>query len=161
MQGYLVGLSDELAVMKVFADFCPDGFHVFPTSDVEQCDCSETEQFWDFMLRSEGLVENEMVDAGIPLASIEDAAGGIQEKYGSLIVEAEGPGNPDCEFAIGSLAGIRDGIIQFDGFDVEGKWDDDSTKIACETITKLQYKTPYINYYWKYLKGTPASKAGH
>jgi len=159
MSGYLVGLSDRLAVMKVFYDFHPDGFHVFSPSDVEECRCSESEKHWDFMLRSEGLVENELVDAGIPLTSIEDAAGGIQDRYGRLVVEAEGPGNPECTFAIGSLANIRDGVMQFDGFDVEGEWYDDTTEIACDTITKLQYMTPYINNYWKYLKGTPASKA--
>ena len=48
--GYLIGLSDDLALLHTFADFDPDGYTIVRTDDAEEVRRSEHEAFWDTML---------------------------------------------------------------------------------------------------------------
>ncbi len=57
LNGFLLGLSEQLGLMHCFHDFMPDGFTVFRLTDVMSIRSNEYERHWDRMLAGEGLLD--------------------------------------------------------------------------------------------------------
>ena len=55
---------------------------------------------------------------------------------------------------IGRVVAFNDMSVSIRQFDTLGVWEDEPSVIAYGEITKVQFDTPYINTFIKYLKQT-------
>lgn len=159
LNGYLLAASDELVLMHVFHDFMPDGYMVFRICDVENLRSGPYERLWDRMLAGEGLLGGLELQHTIDLSSMQCAITSIQQYFGRLIIECEDAAEDIEDFYIGCVVNVGDSVVAFDHFDGLGKWEEESAEIDLDEITLLQFQTPYIQRFWKYVNGTaPHSK---
>ena len=112
----------------------------------------------DRMLAAEDLLDGLAMDLDIDLSSMKAAIESASLQFEYLIVECEYPGGDSEDFYIGRMASIDDDMLQFDRFDALGQWEETSASIPISSITLVQFNTPYILKFSKYLKGVPPRK---
>lgn len=153
LSGFLLGASPALGLLHAFHDFLPDGYTVFRMEDVVEFRSGPYERHWESMLQAEGLTSGIDRVKPIDLTSMHTAIECISAQYPYLIVECETEDDDgsDDEFYIGSVVAMNFEILRFHKFDALGYWDNEPTEIWIEEITKLQFDTPYINTFTKYL----------
>jgi hypothetical protein len=78
----------------------------------------------------------------------------IDREFGRLIIECEDRDEDVEDFFIGKVVSISDGVVQFDHFDGLGHWEQSAATIPLDEITLLQFETPYIQRFWKYVSGS-------
>jgi hypothetical protein len=154
LNGYLLDVSNSLGLMHCFDDFEPDGYTVFRVDDVSDIRSDRHERHWDRMLKSEGLLGGLNLTAPIDITSIHKVIDSIARQYRRLIVECEERREDLEDFYIGQVASVDDDILRFDHFDGLGQWEKTTASIPLDEITLLQFETPYIQRFWKYLTGT-------
>jgi hypothetical protein len=159
LNGYLLDLSDELGLMHCFDDFEPDGYTVFRVAEVSKVRSGKYEQQWHRMLSGEGLLGGLDMAAPIDLTSMRTAVESIHQHFRRLIVECEERDEELEDFYIGTLVSIDDGELRFDHFDGLGQWSEVPATIQVDEITLVQFETPYIHQFWKYLSGPAPSQA--
>ena len=106
------------------------------------------------MLAGEALLDGLKLDLRIDLTSIQSAIESIAREYGRLIIECEDRDEDIEDFYIGQAISIGGDSVQFDHFDGLGRWEKSAASIPLEEITLLQFETPYIHRFWKYVSGT-------
>ncbi len=160
MNGYLMGLSEELGVIHCFDDFEPDGYTIFRLRDVVEIRSSAFERHWDRMLLGEGLLSGLEVNLSVDLTDIKSAVHSIDSNHQFMIVEVENNDAPDGwdSYSIGQVAAFSDDELIFDDFDGRGRWDDVPSYLLWKSISLIHFKTPYINTFRKYLTGTPSAE---
>ena len=156
IHGYLLGLSDELGLMHVFADFDPDGYAVFRVADVVSVRCCPYEQWWDHMLQSERKLAGIELPHRIDLASMRSAISSIVAHYDQIIVACEDPEEDDEDFYIGVVLKAGPRSLRFRHYDGLGYWNEETCSIPMDEITRVQFDAPYIRIFSKYTReGTP------
>lgn len=156
LNGYLLALSAELGLMHCFDDFEPDGYLLFRLADVTEVRSGDYERHWDRMLAAEGLVDGLNLTAEIDLSSMRLAIESIDRHFHRMIVECEMDNEDDEDFYIGKLVSCNESRLCFDSFDGFGHWDEDPTDIPLVEISLVQFETPYIQRFWKYIGVPPA-----
>lgn len=153
LNGYLLAASDELGLMHVFDDFEPDGYMVFRICDVESVRSGPYERHWDRMLSGEGLLQGLELEPAIDLLSIREAIVSIHQNFGRLVIECEDANDDIEDYYIGCVANIDNSVVVFDNFNGLGEWEAEPDQISLDEITLIQFETPYIQRFWRYLKG--------
>lgn len=161
LNGYLLELSDSLGLMHCFDDFEPDGYTVFRVEDVTEVRSGQYERHWEQMLAGEGLLGGLNVDLRMDLTSMQSAIESIDREYGRLIIECEDREEDVEDFYIGQVVSVGKDVVQFDHFDGLGKWEKSTASIPLDEITLLQFETPYIHRFWKYIDGNAPNRVGH
>ncbi|MCA9112775.1 MAG: hypothetical protein KDA52_22675 [Planctomycetaceae bacterium] len=156
LNGYLMGLSDTLGLMHCFDDFEPDGYTVFRVCDVTNIRSSAYERHWDRMLAEEGLLDGLRMVFDIRLEDMRTAIQSIDEQFQTMIVECEDEEDDIQDFYIGQLVSVNEPEIAFAHFDGLGCWEEGLATIMPDEITLIQFDTPYIQIFSKYLSGAPS-----
>lgn len=155
LNGYLLGLSEQLGLMHCFHDFMPDGYTVFRLSDVTSIRSNEHERHWDCMLANEKLLDGLHQNLQVDLNNIFTAIETISHQFQIMIIECGTPEDGYEEFHIGQAISWDAEVVQFDDFDALGQWEPESSIIVTDDIAFIQFNTPYINIFRKYLNGPP------
>jgi hypothetical protein len=161
LNGYLLDVSDVLGLMHCFDDFQPDGYTVFRVNDVADVRSGKYERHWDRMLAGEDLLDGLELDLRFDLTSMQSAIESIAREYGRLIIECEDQDEDVEDFYIGQVVSIGGDTVQFDHFDGLGQWEESAASVPLEEITLLQFETPYIHRFWKYVSGTAPNTTSH
>jgi hypothetical protein len=148
--GYVLGLSDSLALLFSFHDFFPEACHVIRLRDIEGVQSGENERFWDRLLAAEGLLDAVGISALPPLDDMETLLKHLRDTNSSAIVEAENgveSDNGDEEesvYLIGRVVRVEDGTCWIHEFDALGQWEAEPYSIDVEYITQIQLEAPYM-----------------
>ena len=158
LNGFLIDVSESLGLMHCFHDFMPDGFSVFRIADVTGVRSGKYERHWERMLKGEGLLPTLATRPSLDLATMRSAIDSIRSQYNRIIIECE-DAEDECEdFYIGSVLSSNEDTVAIQHFDGLGIWEDEPSIITLSDISLLQFDTPYINTFWKYLAERPAPK---
>ena len=156
LNGYLLGLSSELALMHTFDAFEPDGYTVFRIEDVLGVRCGPHQEWFDHMLLSEGLLAGLKMPHRIELSNMRSAILSIAAHYDQMIIECEDPDEDIEDFYIGVVLKVGTRFLQFRFYDTLGYWEEEASSITLDEITQVRFDTPYIRIFSKYTReGTP------
>lgn len=159
--GFVLGLGRDLVLFHQFHDFYPDGYAALRVDDIRHVRSDEHERFWEAMFRGEGLMDRVGIAYEVPLDDFRSLLTALHGRGQHVIIECEDRKTPDDdEFFIGRIIHLGDEAVSFRHFDSMGRWDEEPWVIDYGDITKIQFDTPYINTYIKYLKGSPMEN-GH
>jgi hypothetical protein len=151
--GFVLDLGRELVLVHQFHDFFPDGYTALRIADIKRVRSGEQERFWEKMLRGEGLLDQVGIAYDLPCDDFRSLLSALHAREQHVIVECEDRKDVDRdEFFIGVLLAIEEDIVFMLPFDVIGEWYDEPIIITLDTITKVQFDTPYANTFRKYLK---------
>lgn len=156
--GYLLSLSDDLALFHAFADFDPDGYIIIRTADVDEVRRSEHEAFWDQMLAAEKLLSGLIRPPEINIDSIRSAINSVASLYPQMIILSE---RTDEEgdlwevFNIGSVVEIHEDLLEFRTYDSLGVWEEKPRTIWYSDITTIKFDTRYANIFWRHIQPRP------
>ncbi len=157
LAGYVLDTSDYLALMHIFNDFTPDGYTILRLDDVEEVRSSHIERHWHRMLSGEGLLSGLKLGFKPDLSSMPSAIESLWRQYRHIIIECEDEDDPIEDFYIGFPLVVGRGGVIFRYFDACGLWREMPELINASEITRVQFDTPYINHFEKYLgDGEPA-----
>jgi hypothetical protein len=137
--------------MRQMSDFQIDGYCVFPVSTVEHIRYNNFDRYFHKIVKWENLFEEAVNLPVIDLSSWYSVFRSIKKLGEFVIIENE---NPDDEtFDIGRIEKITQKAISVRYFDAKGLYDDELTIIPYDNkITIVQFDTPYINTFCKYLR---------
>jgi hypothetical protein len=150
--GFVLGVGRSLVLLHQFHDFYPEGFTVLRLEDVLSVRHDENERFWERMFRSEGILDRVGIPYEVPLDDLRTLLQALSERKLHVILECEKPNPEESGFYIGRLVSVGRKAVSLLYFDPLGRWDEKPDVISYETITKVQFDTPYINTLSKYLK---------
>lgn len=149
IDGYLIGLSDELALLHELNDFRPNGLRLVRCCDITGITREGTHTFHGRLLQEQGVFDQVDFDHSFPADSLPAFLAAIPERE-ILIIENELAEEPD--FFIGRIAELADTYLHGDYFNGEGEWDDEATEIDYEDITSVQIRSGYINLYARHFE---------
>jgi hypothetical protein len=155
LNGYLMQLSDRLGLMHCFDDFEPDGYSIFRLSDVVSVRSGNYERHWDRMLRGEELLGGLDRELEVDLNTIRAAIESVSRQFKLMTVQCEDAEEDVQDFYIGQVVSFEGTELIFDAFDALGQWNDESSRVLLDEITMVQFETPYIRHFSKYLTGSP------
>jgi len=159
LNGYLLELSPSLGLMHCFHDFMPDGYTVFRVADVTECRSGKYERHWDKMLTSEGLLSGLKIDWNVDVSNMKTALEAISKQFQRMIIECEEQDEDDEDFYIGQISSTGESEVHFHHFDALGHWEEVPAAILYGEISLIQFETPYLKTFGKYLVGTPSESA--
>ncbi|MAT71907.1 MAG: hypothetical protein CMJ58_20580 [Planctomycetaceae bacterium] len=151
LNGFLVDASESLGVMHCFHDFMPDGFSVFRIADVTEVRSGKYERHWERMLKGEGLLSALAKPPSLDLTTMRSAIDSIESQYDGIIIECEDAEIESEDFYIGSVLSTNEEKVTIQHFDGLGNWDGEPSTLIMSDISLVQFDTPYINTFWKYL----------
>lgn len=158
INGFLIEASETLGVMHCFHDFMPDGFTVFRIAEVTGVRSGKYERHWERMLNDEGLLTALASPPSLDLTNMKSAIDSIKSQYEGIIVECEDAEDESEDFYIGSVLSSNENDVTIRHFDGLGVWEDKPYTIPLDEVSLIQFDTPYINRFWKYLAGPSAIK---
>ncbi|TWT87181.1 hypothetical protein Mal64_27170 [Pseudobythopirellula maris] len=82
----------------------------------------------------------------------------IKTQYDGIIIECEDAEDESEDFYIGSVLSTNDEKVTLQHFDGLGTWEDAPSIIMLSDISLVQFDTPYVNTFWKYLAEPSAPK---
>ena len=152
LNGLVLDVGKDWVMLHQFHDFYPEGYTTLRVRDVLEVRSGEYERHWERMMEGEGLF-GQIVVPEMPLATLPSMLRALQQRSQNVIVECE---NEDLDlenFYIGRILSVEDDSISFANFDALGIWENQSHEIPTDEITKLQFDTPYLRAFSKYLQG--------
>ena len=154
--GFVLGLGRELVLLHQFHDFYPEGYVALRVADIKRTRSDEHERFWEMMFGAEGLMDRVGIPYEVPLDDFRSLLTALHGRGQHVVVQCESmETEEDDKYVIGriTLPGKKSVSILYS--DSLGRWDDEPDAIAYGDITQVQFDTPYVNTYSKYLKGPP------
>lgn len=146
-----IGVSDALVLMHPFNDFRPDGYAVIRQQDIVGVRCGGHERLWETMLRGEGLLEDLNIPEGINSSSVQQLVQSVAARFRYMIVECEASDQPIQDFYFGELVAVDSDVIRFRCLNGMARWDDKVVEIPVTEVTKIQFDTPYVQRFTKYI----------
>ncbi|MBK9263954.1 MAG: hypothetical protein IPM54_29650 [Polyangiaceae bacterium] len=156
LHGYLLGLSPQLGLMHCFDDFDPDGYTIFRLEDVLAYERGPHEKHWDRMLTGEGLLGGMHLPIEINLGNLQAALGSLQTHFSDVIIECEDDSDEEGSFYLGRMLDVSSETISLLYVDALGHWDDMPSTITLDRITKVQFDTPYLRRFMRYVEAFPS-----
>ena len=104
-------------------------------------------------LAAEGLLGQVAVPNDVSLEDVAHLLTSLQRRGHNVIVECEDIEEDVEDFYIGQILSVDEDSVCFANFDGLGRWDDVPHAIPFEKITKLEFDTPYVQTFSKYLEG--------
>lgn len=153
INGFIHDVSKGLVVLQQFHDFYCEGYTIIKLSDVSDLRSDEHERFFERMLNAEGLLDQIEYKRIIPITDFVASLSYFVKNNENIIIECESLENPaDDEFYIGKVSEIEGNDAWFIGFSALGEWEKEEVAIKIANITRIQFNTPYINIFSKYLE---------
>ena len=144
--------SEDLFLYMDEQDFRLDGYVVRRIKDVMEI--SSKVDLTNDILESEG-VTSEIKKLDIDLTSWESVLRYLDEKKCNAIYESEDRDSGQIDYVIGRLEKMDDRYLYVRGFDINGKWDEKSTRIAFSGLVSISFGTRYVEIFSKYLPACP------
>jgi hypothetical protein len=151
--GFVLALGREWVLLKQFHDFYQEGYTAVRVRDITDVRSGEYERHWERMLAAEGLLDRITAAGDVPLDDIPQLLKALQRRAQNVIVECEDPNEDVEDFYIGQILSVDEDSVCFANFDGLGQWDDAPHTIPFGEITKVQFETPYLQTFSKYLEG--------
>jgi hypothetical protein len=138
-----------LLLISEVLDFRDDGCLIMRLKDITDAYSMESEAFYEKICIDEGL-RNKAVQEN-PLTDITDLISVVTQlsnydKFISIHCEFD-----ELYFSIGKISNIKEDMIYFDHFDLEGIWQDEKRIIPINKITLIGINDNYSNTFYKYL----------
>ncbi len=152
--GFVLALGREWVLLQQFHDFYPEGYTTLRVQDITDIRSGEHERHWERMLAAEGLLDLNANFQDVLLDDISQLLIALQERGQNIIIESEDPFGDKEDFYIGKILSVDEKSVCFANFDALGNWDESPDMISYDEITKVEFETPYIQLFSKYLTGT-------
>jgi hypothetical protein len=149
INGFVIGIGEKLVLLQSFHDFYCQGYEVLRLRDIEKVESSKTERFFECMFEREGILENIGIQYQVNLTNFELLLKSLNDIKKPVIIECEE--NVKNKFYIGEIVALEEKHIKFKHFNSIGQWKKKEYKIEYNLITKVQFDTPYLNTFIKYL----------
>jgi hypothetical protein len=104
-------------------------------------------------MTGEGLLDRVPATSDVPLDDTAHLLSALQHREQNVIVECENRDADEKDFYIGQILSVDVRSLSFANFDALGRWDERPHTIPIETITKVQFDTPYVRTFSKYVEG--------
>jgi hypothetical protein len=155
LNGYVLAMDNGLILMHPFDDFEPDGYTVIRERDVVSVRSNEYERLWDRMLDGEGLLAGLDEAPGVDLSNMQAVIVSVAAQYRFVIIECEDEDEDEHiqVFYLGELVEVAGDVVHFRCLDALAKWDTEIAAIPVAEITKVQFDTPYVRRFTKYIVG--------
>ncbi len=151
--GFVLGLSKTLVLLQRFYDFREDGYAVLRLIDISSIRSNKYERKWEQILRDEGMLDQVGMPDMLPLDGISMVIAALESRRMNIRVECEEcEGADESGFHIGRVVGIQSDAFDFQYFDATGKWFDGAYDIPFASVTRVEFDSPYINVFSKYLE---------
>lgn len=158
--GFVLGMSKKWVLLLDFFDFTPMGYTAIRIADISSCRSGKYERKWEQMLAAEGILDQVGINYEIDLSSTHSLLESLQRRGQNLIVECECEVDSDRDaFFIGKIIKLGKRFIRFRHFDAIGNWERDVYRIPFQAITKIEFDTPYVNTFSKYLNSAAPTSA--
>jgi hypothetical protein len=154
--GFVVAVGRDWVLLQQFHDFYPEGYAALRVKDITDIRSNEYERLWERMLAAEGILDQLTLPYDVPLEDIQHLLTALQRRGDNIIVECEDANQEIEDFYIGQVLSLDDDSLSFANFDALGRWDDAPDTIPFNEITQVQFETPYVRIFSKYLQGRAA-----
>lgn len=152
--GFVVAMGMEWVLLYQFHDFYPEGYAALRVRDITDIRSGEHERHWEHMLTMEKLLDSVQTPDDVSLDNISELLRTLERRGKNIIVECEDGDREIEDFYIGRILSLEEKSVRFANFDPQGRWDDSPHVIPLREITQVQFETPYVNTFSKYLQGT-------
>jgi hypothetical protein len=152
--GFVVGVGRDWVLLQQFHDFYPEGYAALRVRDITDIRSGEYERHWERMLAGEGILDRLEVAHDVPLQDLPELLKALQQRGDNVIVECEDAEEDIEDFYIGRILSVVGDTLAFANFDALGHWDEAPHTIPLEEITKVEFDTPYVRTFSKYLEGS-------
>lgn len=150
INGFIHDRSRNLVLMQMFSDFMPDGYVIFSPKHIVEVRANELDQFCQSILEKEGLMKCVNYKRKIPISSYKKMLNYFIQRKENIIIESENDNEDECVFYLGRPIRIDGNKLWFACLGPDGKWEEYLSHFSIETITLIQYDTPYLNIFTKY-----------
>ncbi len=150
--GCVLGVGTDWVLFQQFHDFSPEGFTTLRLRDIKKIRSGEYERQFEKMLSAEGLLGLEVIPNDLPLDNIADLLSALKERGQNIIIECEDLIKDIQDFYIGRILSVDQKSVSFIHFNALGRWKDDPVIIPFREITRLEFETPYIKIFSKYVE---------
>jgi hypothetical protein len=150
--GFILGLGRKLVLLQPFHDFYSEGFAAIRIRDIRKIRSGVHERHWEKMLGCEGLLPTYDQRIEVSLDDWGSLLRDLQERNRNIILECEGQESSELgTFYIGRIHAVEFDSVSILKFDALGKWDDEPSVVPFLAITTVQFDTPYITIFSKYI----------
>ncbi|GAA6140648.1 hypothetical protein [Hydrogenophaga sp. 5NK40-0174] len=149
--GFVHFVGNESIILQQYHDFYCEGYCVLRVEDIIGLRSSEYERFFEKMFKDEDLLSKVSAPSIPPVDSLMDLLEYFKDNETNIVVECEFEGEEEDVFSCGKVSGIENEIIWIKEFNALGEWEDEEVGVELESVTKLQFDTPYINVFAKHL----------
>jgi len=153
---FVVGLGDELMLLRDVSDLWPDGFKVVRIRDVSRIARRAGEKWCQHMLSSERLVKTKKPPFHVELAGWKSAAESISRHVSCLIIEDENP--DDDRFVLGNVRRLGVKALSIRPLEPSGIWALDDVTFPYPRITAVTFDDRYSRLFGKYAPSSESRK---
>jgi hypothetical protein len=157
IQGFLVGLSEDLVALEYVYDFQVGGLMVLRRSDITEFKCTATDEFQERLLKREGIRAGTQVPTPLELGGWQALIQQLSAHHELMIVERELGPAPD--FAIGRPLRVTAAQVEMQVFSGIGKWAAKTERLKYSQITSLQVNTRYLRFYQRHFESLEQAEA--
>ncbi len=150
IQGFLVGVSDELLALEYVCDFQVDGLMILRRADITEIRRTATDQFQESLLKTEGIGPGSQLIESPAMGSWRTLFEQFSRQHQYMIVERET--GPAPEFVIGRLLRTTAMHIELQAFSGTGCWTSKPHRLKYSHMTCVQVNTRYVNCYRRHFE---------
>jgi hypothetical protein len=150
IQGYVLGLSQDLVALQYVYDFHLDGLLLLRTADITDVNCSRTDRLQREMLSREGLEQKVPFEKHLDLANWRAVIGQLAREFPLMIIECEALDDPD--FVIGRVHALHENVVEFEYFSGAANWNRELADIELYDVTACRVDSNYINFYRRHFE---------
>ncbi|MCE9578073.1 MAG: hypothetical protein K8W52_33395 [Deltaproteobacteria bacterium] len=154
VNGYVLAVSERLALVHQFHDFLDDGWTVLRIADIEEVVTEEARGFFARAFRERGLAPR-LPPLEVPIATMAEALRALRREEQPVIVECETAEGGDADrYDLGAVCDVTDLHVHLRPVDGAGHWVPVEA-IALGRITRLHVATPYLTTFLRYADPPP------
>lgn len=150
IQGYLVGLSDELLALEHVYDFQVDGLMVLRRADITKVERTATDQFHESLLKTEGVRPKTGLRSPLELDTWMSLLAQFSRDHEYIILQREL--GPSPEFAIGRAIRATAAQVELQTFSGDGRWYPKTERWRYSQLTCVQVDNRYLSFYKRHFE---------
>ena len=149
--GFPLALDDDLVLVRSLHEFAVNGFAVLRLRDLTAVISSDTERFFERVLRAEGALDHAPAARPIPLRSWRAVLDAVRAHYRYAIIECERADGSD--FFLGELGAVAGDEATLYYIQVNGTRERALTRVPLDDITLVRFDERYVNLFGRYALG--------